>query len=274
MNNIHDNGENDKSLNEGLEKLGRAYRQLEQDEPPELLDQAILNSAHRAVEKQPHWMNFGWLHGLTTAAVFVLAFSIILNQPETTPVLENGMRNNEPARYQRQNATKKESIGQPAEFRLEMKVKSDDQRDMIQHIPATAPERAAIESAPKDQAKPAESEMLPSLHVMEKLQGKSQREDKDEVISGLLQQEVLLDESDAVVDSSQAGIISKQTHTAVVTDPTEGDLKTRTGTNTEAEQRLLAIIKLKQSGNVMWITELESFKESYPDYPLPDELTL
>jgi hypothetical protein len=72
MNTIHNNGDNDKSLNDGMEKLGRAYDQLPNEEPPELLDQAILSSAHRAVEKKPHWMKFGWLHGLTTAAVVVL----------------------------------------------------------------------------------------------------------------------------------------------------------------------------------------------------------
>ena len=76
MNSIHNNGENDSSLNDDLVKLGHGYGQLQQDEPPELLDQAILNSAHRALEKKPHWMKFGWLHGLTTAAVFVLAFSL------------------------------------------------------------------------------------------------------------------------------------------------------------------------------------------------------
>jgi len=30
---------------------------------------------------------------------------------------------------------------------------------------------------------------------------------------------------------------------------------------------------LKQSGDEAWITELDLFKENYPDYPLPDELT-
>ena len=71
MNSIHNNGENDKSLNEDLDKLGRSYAGLEQDEPPELLDQAILNSAHRALEKKSRWMKFSWVHGLTTAAVFI-----------------------------------------------------------------------------------------------------------------------------------------------------------------------------------------------------------
>ena len=78
MNSHHKNGEKDTSLKDGLDKLGQAYGRLDHETPPDLLDQAILNRAHRAVEKKPRWMQFGWLHGLTTAAVFVLAFSILV----------------------------------------------------------------------------------------------------------------------------------------------------------------------------------------------------
>jgi hypothetical protein len=239
MNQIHNNGENDQSLNDSLDTLGRAYRQLQQDEPPELLDQAILNSAHRALEKKPHWIKFGWLHGLTTAAIFVLAFSIILNQRETVLVPENGMRNNEAAKYQRQDAAKKESAGDSAEFRMEAKAKSDDLRDMLQPVPATAaPESTVMEAVLEDQAVQTQSAVPGSTIAQDKLLGKSQREDKD----------------------------------AAVAEPPVNELKARTRTSTEAEQKLLDIISLKQSGDERWKTELESFKESYPDYPLPDEL--
>ena len=154
MNSIHNNGENDTSLNDGLDKLGQAYGRLEQEEPPELLDQAILNSAHRAVEKKPHWMKFGWLHGLTTTAVFVLAFSLILNQPESTPVFEDEISNNEPAPVRRDRAAKKQSldIGSDA-IRMEMKEKSETRQDLFKSKPAAAaPEVKAMESAPEDEA--------------------------------------------------------------------------------------------------------------------------
>src|SRR5210317_2625633 len=98
MNSIHNNGKDDRSMDEGLDKLGQAYGRLQQEEPPELLDQAVLNSAHRAVESKPHWMQFGWLHGLTTAAVFVLAFSIILNQREPALDFEDGTISKQPTR--------------------------------------------------------------------------------------------------------------------------------------------------------------------------------
>ena len=91
MNNIPNNGENDQSLSDGLDRLGDAYGQLQHEEPPELLDQAILNRAHRAVEKKPGWMQFGWMHGLTTTAVVVLALSLIFNQREQVTVYDDGM---------------------------------------------------------------------------------------------------------------------------------------------------------------------------------------
>ena len=88
MNMHSQNGDNSSPLKEDLENISRAYGQLDQDEPPELLDQAIMNRAQRAVESKPHWLQFGWLHGLTTTAVFVLAFFIIMNQREPVPVEE------------------------------------------------------------------------------------------------------------------------------------------------------------------------------------------
>lgn len=91
MNSIHNNGPDDKSLKHDLEDLGQAYRQFSSDEPPELLDKAILNSAHRAVEKKDHWLDFGWIHGATTVAVVVLALSIILTQRQPADLDENGL---------------------------------------------------------------------------------------------------------------------------------------------------------------------------------------
>ncbi len=75
----HDKSQNS-NLADDLATLGQAYQQLKSEEPPELLDQAVLSSAHRAVEKKAGWMDFGWTHGLTTAAVVVLALTIILTQ--------------------------------------------------------------------------------------------------------------------------------------------------------------------------------------------------
>jgi len=261
MNNIHNNGKNDKSLNQGLDKLGREYGLLEHDEPPELLDQAILNSAHRAVEKKPHWMKFSWLHGLTTAAVFVLAFSIILDQRETAPEYESGMRDSAPARLQRERAAKKESASELNEMRMELKVKSDSRQGTLQNIPAAAP----LENE--------EIEVQDSPYVSSKMQGEVISADKDVASDALMFEEVYTDEADLTADTLESGILSKQTlPVAAVAEPTVAEEHELSSTLTVAEQKLQAIIKLKQSGDEAWKTELELFKDSYPDYPLPEEL--
>jgi hypothetical protein len=277
MNSIHNNGENDKSLNEDLDKLGNVYGRLEQDEPPELLDQAILNSAHRAVEKKPHWMQFGWLHGLTTAAVFVLAFSIILNQREPVPDYENGMRNNETVRLQREKVAKKQSVGRSDkavdELRMEMKPKGEGQRDMLQSVPvAAAPESATVETSPDDMAEQPVIEAQRSRYVSDSLQGKTDSDANDAPARELILEETMMDEADLMVDSPQAGAISKQTRPATVAEPEASEMKARFRTDSEIEQKILDIIKLKQRGDETWKTELETFKSNYPDYPLPDEL--
>ena len=136
MNTIHNNGENDQKLNSDLDELGQAYSKLEQDEPPALLDQAILNSAHRAVENKPHWMQFGWLHGLTTTAVFVLALSIFLNQRQSVPIFKDDVLINAPSVLETETALKKQSVDKVSEYRQNSELKSKSELA----TPATQPE--------------------------------------------------------------------------------------------------------------------------------------
>ena len=276
MNSIHNNGENDKSLSEGLDKLSQDYALLEQDEPPELLDQAILNSAHRAVERKPHWMKFGWLHGLTTAAVFVLAFSIILDQREPAPAYETGAIDNELTRLKREQSAKKQSDSfseqRQKALSLKKEVHNEQQRDMLQSSPAAAaPVSAAAVSAPEERAEEPIVEAQPSLYVHDDLQSNDGRSDKDTPIRELVAEEELI-EVDSMTDSPLAGTLSGVASPVAAGETTASETKARARTDSEMEQKLLAIFRLKQSGDETWKTELELFEESYPDYPLPDEL--
>jgi len=175
MNSNHKNGENNTPLEDELGRISQAYERMEHEEPPELLDQAILSSAHRAVEKQPHWTQFGWLHGLTTAAVVVLAISIILRQSEPVPVYEDDTIGNEPMQIQLQKASKKESGDPLMELRREMKLKTEpadkDNRETgilaeeVQFEAAEAmsdsPQTGALlrQASPATIAEPAKSDM-------------------------------------------------------------------------------------------------------------------
>ena len=181
MNSIHNKGENDQSLNDGLDKLSLQYRDLGHEEPPELLDQAILNSAHREVEKKPHWMKFGWLHGLTTAAVFVLAFSIILDQREPVPVYEQELQSNGPARLQRERAAKKQiPAAQTGAAVSEFKEKDDYRQNVSESRTISAPAAsAALDTVTADQSEQAVFELQRSVDVQESLQDGAIRADED-----------------------------------------------------------------------------------------------
>ncbi|MFC1702158.1 hypothetical protein ACFL1J_05390 [Pseudomonadota bacterium] len=256
MSNIHNNGENDNPVDDDLVELGNAYGRLPHEEPPELLDQAVLNSAHRAVEKKPHWMKFGWLHGLTTTAVFLLALSLIFNIREPVPDFENGVRLNESAGLQRDKAVKKHSADIKSEDqRMEMKENDEIRQDSLRSIPApAAPQREVLGIAVGDHAKRPEA-------------------DNDASANEPVLEELLMDEADSVVDTPEFEAISKRSRAAVATELSTSELETPAEIDAEIEQKLLAIIKLRESGDKAWKTELALFKKNYPDYPLPEELS-
>ena len=126
MNSIHNNDDNGKILDEDLEKLGSSYAELEQIEPPDLVDQAILNTAHRAVEKKASRLKFSWVHGLATTAVFVLAFSLILQQPDPASLNPRDVISTEPQAPKALRSGKKQNAGSLEDNAgAELELKSD-----------------------------------------------------------------------------------------------------------------------------------------------------
>lgn len=271
MNTIHNNGENDKSLNDGLEKLGHAYDQLPNDEPPALLDQAILNSAHRALEKKPHWMKFGWLHGLTTAAVVVLTLSIIINQREQAPGFDDAIRVEDTSGPLRKTAGKKE-VDQLKEHSAELREKDMGRQVISPGAPAsTAEENEVLEVSAGDQS--SESRPRRSVTASDSLQAKPDRIDADKTVSEMAPEEPGMDEMELPDDVEEYQIMSKQSQPATIGAMQPEDAVLAVQTDDEIEEQLLSIIRLKQSGDKNWVTQLEKFKQAYPDYPIPDELS-
>ena len=275
MNNRPNNGENDQSLSNDLDRLGDAYRQLPHEEPPELLDQAVLNSAHRAVEKKPHWMQFGWLHGLTTAAVFVLALSLIFNQREQVPDFEDGMRVNESIGLQRERAVKKQSGDvQSDDLRMEMKEENEKRQDVFQSAPVPAASQiGAVKTLADDQPAEPAAGARGSTHASEGLKAKRDSADKDATANEPVAEEVFVDEAGFIADAPEDENIDRPSRSATIAASIASEAEAQADNVSEIEQKLLAIIKLKQSGDEAWITELALFKQNYPDYPLPDELS-
>jgi len=275
MNSIHKNGENDQSLNEGMDQLDQAYTQLPDDQPPELLDQAILNSAHRAVEKKPHWMQFGWLHGLTTAAVVVLALSLVFDQREQMPGFENEIKVDEPARLRLEKADKKQSpVMQADEPTLELKEKRENRRDANQVAPvAAAPQSEAMEIAVEEQAMEPTADAGRAVYTSRIQQAKPDSTDKDVSGNEPILEKQLSDDAALTSETPEFEVISKPSRPATVHTGLAEEIDELTEPDAEIEQQLQEIILLKQSGDKAWETELELFKENHPDYPLPKELS-
>ncbi|MDX2417481.1 MAG: hypothetical protein QNK19_08480 [Xanthomonadales bacterium] len=302
MNTIHNNGENDKSLDDGLGKLSNAYGQLQHEEPPELLDQAILNSAHRAIEKKPHWMQFGWLHGLTTAAVFVLALSLIFNTREPMPDYESGMRLNEANGLQREKAARKQSPDvQSDDLGKEMKEESEKRQDVVHGGPVSAVQQSApMEITAGDQAAEPVADAQSSTYVQEKVregetgnpsrsqpgltgtgreagpghdrQAKTDSYDKDVSHNEPVFEEMQLPEAVSIDETRERDAISKKSRPAAAAITSLTETEAPAETDPDIEQRLLEIISLKQSGDETWSEQLELFRQDHPDYPLPEEL--
>jgi len=275
MSNLPNNGENNQLLDDDLNRLDDAYRQLAHEEPPELLDQAILNSAHRAVEKRAHWMQFGWLHGLTTAAVFVLALSLIFNQREQVPDFEDGMGVNETIGLQRERAVKKQSVEVKADDRrMETKEKNEKRQDVFQSAPVpAATENAAVETPAGDQVPEPAAGARVSSYVSEDLKTRRDSANKDVTASEPVAEEQLSDEIDLIADAPEVENIVIPARPATIAASIASEAEPEADYDSEVEERLLTIIKLKQSGDELWITELALFKQDYPDYPLPGELS-
>jgi hypothetical protein len=274
MNSVHNNGQNDQSLNDGLDKLSQQYRQSGHEEPPELLDQAILNSAHREVEKKPHWMKFGWLQGLTTAAVFVLAFSIILDQRESAPVYDQELQNNSPARLQRERTAKKQipaaQSGAPVS---ESKEKDDFRQNVSESRTISAPPAsAALDSITADPSEQAVFELQNSATTLKSSHDSALRADEDTFSDKLLKEEFSEEEADLNYEIAEPESASGMAQPATISEPGAIESKLQTDKSTDVEEILMSILKLKQNGDESWKTELRLFRESYPDYPLPEEL--
>jgi len=79
-----------------LEVVRSAWSGLEQTDPPELLNQAVLNKARRELGARRKSRPLRWLGGFAAATVIVLALTIVIqqDQQQTTPVLKktNGFK--------------------------------------------------------------------------------------------------------------------------------------------------------------------------------------
>jgi hypothetical protein len=267
MNSTHDNGANGRPADEDLDKLARAYAQLEREEPPELLDMAIRNSAHRAVEKKPRRVKFGWRHGLATAAVFVLALSVIIHQRGNQPVTVEGFRLDQPQPSSVASPLKKQlPESQSGQVRNEFKASAATGKDK-EAAGATA---AAAEPRGRTLSDAAKENRRDTA-AAEAGQAADERIEDDLAVAA---KTVQAEEADRQASEKIAEDIgqAEAAKPAIVAAPPPAESGTADDSDMQAEVRLKAIIDMKRNGDEQWKQALRTFIENHPGYPLPDEL--
>jgi hypothetical protein len=65
---------------EELGELSTAWREMDAPEPPDLVDQAVRNTARRDLESATRRRPLRWIGGLATASLMVIALSIVVQQ--------------------------------------------------------------------------------------------------------------------------------------------------------------------------------------------------
>jgi hypothetical protein len=193
------NQDTEKSLERDLEEIRTVLTGPDSLEPPDLLDQAVLNNARRELENSGKRLSrrfsLRWLGAFATASVIVLALGIIVQQEQETTQVTNGNDRVVPAREE------------AAESQLMLKSADRDESKMRRATPMAA--------------SPARADTF----------GVSEKADDP---TGL---------EEAAVE---------------VPAP---------------EQWIILMLQLKSSNQEQrLIEELDAFKLSYPDYPLPPEL--
>lgn len=300
MNSIHNNGKDNKSLDQDLEELDLRYQSVEADEPPELLDQAILNRAHRAVEAKNSWLDFGWIHGLTTVGLVVLTFSVVVSlrqtaefDPTTAPVSDKSLRSQNRQNVSEVSAELKakkdaeadagyqlsEKIATPAseETSVELMDRSEDrlekqrklQADQKFSDDAPAGQAASPEPAAALLVPPPPAPTIPAASPVDELAVQAKKE------SGTPSRDRVNKNSAEVTTDMDSVTSTDKVLPAKVAEAESdlNDLDTSGQLDFAQQTKLLdTIIRHKLEGNENWQTELQAFIADYPDYPLPDEL--
>ena len=281
MNSIDNNGNSDQSLDQDLQDLDRKYQSIESDEPPEMLDQAILNRAHRAVEAKNSWLDFGWIHGLTTMALVVLTFSVVLSlrdtaefDPTMAPASDKPMMppNRKKMNQATQEAKAKNDADSPTaagHLALEEVIvtSSDDASKELPESSYSRLERQRQATADQGQSDDAaaylaEPRQAPQAAPSAALKAPAAQEREEQAA----QERDIQTHTGLQPDLEVAAPISENE-----IDLSDVDALGKLELSQQAEL-LDNIIELKLAGNEDWQEQLAAFIKAYPDYPLPDEL--
>lgn len=222
-----------------LQQVSAAYRDLPDEVPPELVDQAVLNRARRAASRKAvrPW-NFGWIHAVSTAALVVLGIALLMQRPEPTAP--------EPLRISRPPSN---DLAAPRR-----------QSPALQ-VPATAPAESAQKAAVVREMRQAPSAA-----------GAAARQD-EALPAAPVQPEPLADS--ATEQAEEEGDAALAPPAAAIQSPLQqaDELQESHRFSQDPEAWLQQILELQRRGDEeAAAAELAAFRAAWPDYPLPAEL--
>lgn len=154
---------NDTDIDSELESIRSQWQAMDQAEPPELLDQAVINAARRELEaSRPGRRPLRWLGGFATAAVVILALSIVVQQPPPPVVLAPEQAPE--IRVEERALT--DSVGRNSgAARAVPRERRDDMNGLEKQ--ADSPDAAALEAAPAPASSPATMKAMRSEDLAE-----------------------------------------------------------------------------------------------------------
>jgi hypothetical protein len=266
-----------------LEQIEQQYRALEQDQPPAMLDQVILNKARLGAETHSirPW-SFGWMHASATAAVLVIGLTLVLQQRSDVPVPPAELDGNAPATIDVELQYSESSLPEEQETahsELADEALSSETRDL---------DYRGIDDRPGDES------TLDALRANEaKQSGPSRRERAvDSPQRALPEQESQRQKAgerpDPSASASGLNVAVPATALEPVSAPVlqkpEKDIARKISTDEvgftadamvlkDPDEWIAKILKMKsdESGDD-WRRELETFVAAYPDFVLPDSL--
>ena len=134
-------GKKPNGLSEELGRLQSDWDRQERAEPPELLDQAVLNAARRDLEPIRRKTRLGWISGFATAGIAVVTLSVVLLQETPRPPLPVPLESPAEEVTAERRAEKGKAVSSPA--------RAMQKQDMQAESPVTkSGAAAAFEAAP------------------------------------------------------------------------------------------------------------------------------
>jgi len=287
----------DNALEQDLQSIREHLAAQGDQEPPALLDQAVLNTARRELAGKRR-RSMQWIGAFTTASVLVLALTLVIQLDQTPVPLDSGSADGirlGPVSEGKSELQHKKRADRSADTTGQVTVESQAREEArknsalpVQVAPAQreAESDFDLDNQPVASPPPAPAAPAPELSADFRDAETSQSElgqDAPAASSVPFEEDVAEgNEMNSITGQSQRGVKEKledtadpgqrvELHKQAVADETQQD-ESRSGME-DPREWVERMLKLRQDERFEQLQlELNKFKAAYPDYPLPPEL--